>query len=174
MILWFLHDPCFGFPFPRQFPASCLCRRSNSPRSSAATVRRLRRRRNRSRLVASVTAQSANCGRPHRKDSSLPWRGHLCLRRRDSLENPHCVIRKLLRSRGAGILAGHVGIRADVFHPPLRVAAHAHSSRRSFRAGPSPLSEAIYNRLLLTLAPGIETSGHASQRATEDENGWVP
>src|SRR5207247_2433181 len=46
------------------------------------------------------------------------WRAHSCVPRRDSLENPPREARKLLK------------IRSEYFHPPLRDAAHAHSSRR--------------------------------------------
>jgi hypothetical protein len=38
--------------------------------------------------------------------------------------------RFMLSPRGAGFLAGHVGIHADVFYSPLRSAPHAYSPRR--------------------------------------------
>src|SRR5207247_6169082 len=69
--------------------------------------------------------------------------------RLDSLENPPREARKLLK------------IRSEYFHPPLRDAAHAHSSRRLCLDGS-----------IGQQAPKEVSARHAQVRAHACANGW--
>jgi len=68
------------------------------------------------------------------------WRGHSGLPRRDSLENPRSLRGSV---RGADTRVCRVPTPRDAWflHPPLRAAAHAHSSRRGRPECPRHIGE---------------------------------